>query len=79
MSDVNESLFDVKFELNEALQQRLRPFLNIRNFLALFALLFFLVAWNRGIPLIYGLSALMLSVLVAPSLQSAFILGLATA
>jgi uncharacterized protein (DUF58 family) len=64
MSDANESLFDVKFELNDALQQRLRPFLNIRNFLALFALLFFLVAWNRGIPLIYGLSALMLSILM---------------
>ena len=64
MSDANESLFDAKYELNEAWPQRLPPFINVRNFLALFALLFFLVAWNRGIPLIYGLSALMLSILL---------------
>jgi uncharacterized protein (DUF58 family) len=64
MNDANESLFDAKFELSEAWQQRLQSFLNLRNFLALFALLFFLVAWNRGIPLIYGLSALMLSILL---------------
>ena len=64
MSDAKQSVFDVRLELNEALWRRLRPFINVRNFLALFALLFFLVAWNRGISLIYALSALMLSVLL---------------
>jgi len=64
MSDANESLFDVKLEVNEAVWRRLQPFINIRNFLLLFAVVFFLVAWNRGISLIYALSALMLSVLL---------------
>lgn len=63
MRDAQDNLFDVKIELGETVRQRLQPILNIRNFLLLFALLFFLVAWNRGIPLIYGLSALMLGVL----------------
>jgi len=60
----NENLADLKFSLSEDWQRRIAPWLLTRNFLLVFALVFFLIAWNRGIALIYGLSALMLGVLM---------------
>lgn len=64
MANSKDSLFDAKLELNAGLQDKLVVYINIRNFLILFALVFFLIAWNRGIALIYVMSALMLGVLL---------------
>ena len=64
MASTKDSLFDVKLELSNGLQDKLARYINIRNFLILFALVFFLIAWNRGIALIYVMSALMLGVLL---------------
>ena len=64
MNDSGNSLFDIKLEVSESLNEKIAPHINMRNFLLLFAILFFLVAWNRGIALIYALSALMFSVLL---------------
>ena len=73
MSKSSGDLFDLKLDISDELRERITPYINIRNFLILFALVFFLVAWNRGIALIYALSALMLAVLlvawVAPYLS----------
>lgn len=55
---------------SSALQTRLRPlsswlakYVNAHRFLWLMSLLCFLIAWNRGIALLYGLLALMLSLI----------------
>ena len=64
MASTKDSLFDVKVELSNGLQDKLARYINIRSFLILFALVFFLIAWNRGIALIYVMSALMLGVLL---------------
>jgi uncharacterized protein (DUF58 family) len=63
------SLFDTRMKLSEAWRSRLAPLLAVRNFLWLFALLFFLIAWNRGISLIYAMSALMLAILLVSYLM----------
>jgi len=64
MAETDNSVFDAKLDLGTALKTRLRPYISIRNFLVLFAILFFLIAWNRGVALIYVMSALMTGVLV---------------
>ena len=64
MTDQQRSLFDLKIEISDAWRARLAPFIQLRNFLILFSFVFFLIAWNRGVSLIYGLVALLLGVML---------------
>lgn len=54
-------------------QPDLRDFLTVRNFLAALSMVVFLIAWNRGITLLYGMLAMLIAVLlvsyIAPALM----------
>ncbi len=49
---------------NPAFMARIRKHIKLRNILLLFSFILFLIAWNRGIALLYGMFTLVVSILI---------------